>query len=102
MDCVQTQIQLTSHVHPGEQTGHGETRNDIFPITVSILKSGAHLNSRRIILFYVPKSCGDTHWPLRAEVPPLWFDFYLRFISPLASPIFQKQLAVGYEKCDSF
>lgn len=34
--------------------------------------------------------------------PPLWFDFYLLFISSLASPIFQKQLAVGYEKCDSF
>ena len=71
-------------------------------MTVSSLKSGSDLNSRRINLFFVPKSYGDAHCPLRAKVHPLWFDFYLPFISSLASPIFQKQFAVGYEKWDSF
>ena len=88
------------NTYPGEQTGHAGTCNDIFPITVSILKSGSHLNSRRIIL------CSQELWryplPLRAKVPPLRLDFYLLFISSLASPIFQKQLALGYEECDSF
>lgn len=74
------------------------TCSDIFQMTVSLLKSGSDLNSRRIILFYVPKSYGDRHCPLRAKVPPLWFDFYLPFISSIASPIFQKQLDGGCEK----
>lgn len=92
-----------SHGHtPGRANQTWGTCNDIFQFTVSTLKPGSDLNSRRIILFYVPKCCGDTHCPVRAKVPSLWFAFYLFFISSLASSIFQKQLAVAYEKCDFF
>lgn len=92
-DAHITHTHVHVHMHPGEQTECGQTCKDIFPITASVLKPGSDLNSRRIIS-YVPKSCGDTCRPLRAEAAPPCLDFYLLFTSSLASPIFQKPLAV--------